>query len=250
MEVQKMELKNLAPARQELQPLKIGDSINEMKACLRMQMLKVGIRAANMPDAEEKNILLNFVKTHYGNYSPAQITEAFYLAITGQLPIKDSGCYENFSCEYFGRIMAGYRAHLINTGRLVKNTDKERQHGQEHNALALQPAPANWEPHIAELRAKVQSGEIPEIIPTAIYDWLERKGLLKLEWQSFLSDARRSVHVKLREEKNDGQRDGRNINSILADIEALAKNESHHKIVIEAKKMAIIEYLKQGTVTG
>lgn len=78
---------------------------------LRYGMLLVGIRSQNLPQAEETAVLLHFVRMQYGGHRTEEIRLAFDLAITGQLDLGKQGasCYENFSCEYVGRIMTAYR---------------------------------------------------------------------------------------------------------------------------------------------
>ena len=70
-------------------------------------MVLVGLRGNNMPTEEEKFVLLNFIRSNFGNLTPEEIKLAFELAVSGKLGI-DAKCYENFSCEYFGRIVNAY----------------------------------------------------------------------------------------------------------------------------------------------
>ena len=70
-------------------------------------MVLVGLRGNNMPTEEEKFVLLNFIRSNFGNQTPEEIKLAFELAVSGKFEI-DAKCYENFSCEYFGRIMKAY----------------------------------------------------------------------------------------------------------------------------------------------
>ena len=101
--------------RQESTPSKTGkikeSTVDELKQALRYVMLKVGIRAANLPTDEERDILLEHIFKHYGGHTPEEIKLAFDLAITDKLELemKDVTCYENFSCLYFSTIMNAYR---------------------------------------------------------------------------------------------------------------------------------------------
>lgn len=79
----------------------------DLKQVLRYSMVLVGLRGNNMPTEEEKFVLLNFIRSNFGNQTPEEIKLAFELATSGKLGI-DAKCYENFSCEYFGRIMKAY----------------------------------------------------------------------------------------------------------------------------------------------
>ena len=70
-------------------------------------MLFVGLRGNNLPIEEEKYVLLKFIKSNFGNQTPQEIVLAFEYAVAGKFKI-DAKCYENFSCEYFSRIMNAY----------------------------------------------------------------------------------------------------------------------------------------------
>jgi len=207
-------------------------------------MVKVGLRKANMPTDEEQAVLAEFIMKYYGNYTTEQISEAFDLAITGQLPINDSGCYENFSCEYFGRIMAGYRAYLINAGRVQKNTDIER-HRRQEPAIQLPPPPADWWPHVLAIKNEIVAGKRPKILPTAIYDYLLKAGRITVPAEQFVANARAAVLARLAEEKHDAKQAGKSINDILADIEASKSGTTTARIQAESKRMAIIHYVEQ-----
>jgi len=79
----------------------------DLKQVLRYAMVLVGLRGNNMPTNEEKFVLLNFIRSNFGNQTPEEIKLAFDWAVSGKLNV-DAKCYENFSCEYFGRIMKAY----------------------------------------------------------------------------------------------------------------------------------------------
>ena len=114
---------NLARVPQEWKPYETGSAVTIIKAqskipirrrseedikeVLRYVMVLVGLRGVNMPTDEEKYVLLNFIRLNFGNQTPEEIRLAFEYAIAGKFEI-DAKCYENFSCEYFGRIMKAY----------------------------------------------------------------------------------------------------------------------------------------------
>jgi hypothetical protein len=99
------------------QTLRLSDE-NELKQVLRYSMLLVGLRANNMPNDEEKFVLINFIKTNFANVTIAQIKLAFDMAVAGKLGV-DAKCYENFSCEFFGRIMASYLIFSSEETRII-----------------------------------------------------------------------------------------------------------------------------------
>jgi hypothetical protein len=82
-------------------------------------MLLVGLRGNNMPSEEEKFVLLNFIRSNFGNQTPEEIKLAFEWAVAGKFEI-DVKCYENFSCEYFGRIMKAYIEMARNETKTVR----------------------------------------------------------------------------------------------------------------------------------
>ena len=118
---------NSVPARQESKLPLVGDEERlknsvaaipvakadpeELAQALRYVMVKVGLRAANWPNAEEEELLFAHVLTEYGSHTAAEIRLAFDMAIAGKLDIahKDVVCYENFSCLYFSGVMNSYQ---------------------------------------------------------------------------------------------------------------------------------------------
>lgn len=80
---------------------------NDLKQVLRYAMVLVGLRSNNMPTDEEKFVLLNFIRSNFGNMTLEEIKLAFDFAVSGKLGI-DAKCYENFSCEYVGRILSTF----------------------------------------------------------------------------------------------------------------------------------------------
>ncbi len=85
--------------------------LEPLKAALRYCMVLVGVRGQNLPDGEEKAVLLNHVYQNYGGHTVDEIRLAFEMAISGKLgiPLNEVKCYENFSCLYFSTIMEAYR---------------------------------------------------------------------------------------------------------------------------------------------
>ena len=96
----------------------------DLKDVLRYAMVLVGLRGANMPTDEEKFVLLNFIRVNFGNQTPEEIKLAFEYAIAGKFQI-DVKCYENFSCEYFGRIMNAYIDFMREELKSVKKEVEE-----------------------------------------------------------------------------------------------------------------------------
>lgn len=97
-----------------------------------------------MPDAEEKAILIDFVRRNFGSYTLEQVKEAFEMAIMGKLDCNDAKCFENFSCEFVGRILSSYERFLKAAGILKTGFELERTY-QEPKALIEAPKKTNAE---------------------------------------------------------------------------------------------------------
>ena len=95
-------------------------------------MLKVGLRANNLPNDIEKAVLIEHIINQYGRHTPAEIRLAFDMALSGKLDLEDKEvvCYENFSCLYFSKIMNAYRVWSKQTFNQLK-MDKQIEQPQE-----------------------------------------------------------------------------------------------------------------------
>ena len=107
-------------------------SFEEVKEVLRKVMMKVGLRAANLPNDLEKLVLYEHILTNYGGNRLNEISLAFDFAIKGELAdgdgvAIDANCYENFSCLYLSRIMNAYRHWSRQEIKFVSSTTKEEQ---------------------------------------------------------------------------------------------------------------------------
>lgn len=97
-------------------------TIEELKQVLRLLFVKVGLRANNLPNDDEKQVLIDHIINHYGNHTPQEIRLAFEMAVTDKLDLehKDVVCYENFSCLYFSKIMTSYRKWATEAYQQIK----------------------------------------------------------------------------------------------------------------------------------
>lgn len=87
----------------------IRDSTSEeLSDVLKIVMIKVGIRAKNLPEPEEALILKDHIIRNYGNMPLLSIRAAWELLIDGK--IQGPEHFENFSCHYFSKVMNAYKA--------------------------------------------------------------------------------------------------------------------------------------------
>lgn len=176
-------------------------TVDELKQVLRLVMIKVGIRANNLPNDVEKAVLIEHIITNYGNHTPMEIKLAFDMAISGKLDDLDKkgniidldiNCYENFTCLYFSKIMSSYRRWARQTHNQLKK-DYPKMVAEKLTLSDMEKA--EW---IMEWKQK--DDIILELIPLVFYDWMAEKNLLKItkedKWR-YTEKATASVKAQL-----------------------------------------------------
>ena len=210
------EVINQGLQKQELQPLKSGDerfvaclgskkikdcSLEDLKQPLRLAMLKVGIREQNIPQGEEKNLLISHILTNFGGNHIDEIVMAFEMAIAGKLDIdeKEVNAYENFSCLYISRIMNSYRRWAIQEFR-----QHEKVLAPGMKLLPKSEQPKTWGMFIEnEYRHFLSFGEEKmKLWPAEFYDQLVADGFISKDFfRSLMPGVREKMISELRQER-------------------------------------------------
>lgn len=139
----------------------ISGTIEEVKQPLRYAMMMAGLREHNLPSDEEKNVLINFVIDNYPDYTPMEIKFAFEKALARKFPIDNPSCFENFSCEYVGRILHAY----------------EQWDGYEEPDAIMRTTLDFWRETFQNALKSFIAGTKPDLInPKMIYNLLLRDG--------------------------------------------------------------------------
>lgn len=203
-----MVVQNLGLAKQELEPLRGGDSlkfqsaisekkivnsdVENAKEALRYAMVKIGLRAQNWPSEEEKSILLDHVLRLYGGHTASEIRLAFDMAIEGKLEV-EVNCYENFSCMYFSNIMNTYRIWAVQEYNQIPKQLPQIEYKEDMSPEAMQ----EWFQSTSE---KIKAGQMRiEFVPPMLYEWLDSNGNisatkeLKYEYLNRASEYRLGV---------------------------------------------------------
>lgn len=197
-----MEKKELRP--NELKPSVIGNDkrliqslktpqvcqrpIEDLKEVLRLIMLKIGIRAQNLPSEEEKAVLIHHIVDKYGNHTHEEIKLAFDLAITGNLDLedKDIPAYGDFTCVYFSRIMTAYRSWAAKTYKAVVKPVIPDPIKENLNDKTMQDW---WNDVSKRIRHK---GLQYHFVSVQLYDWAISQGMVQnsgLKKKTFLQLA-------------------------------------------------------------
>ena len=85
-----------------------------------------GLKNDNFPDQIQTDVLINFIREEYGNFSFQEFLLAFKMAIKNELEI-DPNHYQLFSAPYIARIMSAYtqiRSGYLKSLRQAENALK------------------------------------------------------------------------------------------------------------------------------
>lgn len=229
--------------KKELQPLKSGgeeleQALHGIKVCnaspeslisiLRRVMLLVGLRAANLPSPEETQILTAFIFKKYAGLTLTEIQLAFEKAVAGELEC-EANCYENFSCAYFGQIMAAYKkwaSQMFNENQMYVIKP------QEQNLLTM---PADWK-ELCEYHYQryLNSSLVISLMPWQLYDEFVKCEMMHEDaYHVWLKDA--YFYIVRRE--NDSNNDK---GELLRDVRDKGINHPH---VADMAKRLAVEFL-------
>lgn len=226
-----------------------GNSINkstveDLKQVLRLLFIKVGLRAANFPSSEEKDVLISHIINNYGNHTPLEIRLAFEMAITFKLDLneKEIPCYENFSCAYVSKIMNAYRKWA----------------SEEHKQLIKQEVM----PEIKELEPmemiewineyKSKSNIVVDLIPLSFYDFLLGSDMIAVSKEikkDYFNKATTNIKTDLFNQipickTTDALRDFKQFE--VEEKEGFKQDSSiKTRVINKAKKLIVYDYLKK-----
>lgn len=228
----------------------VESNVEEIKQVLRYAMIKVGLRAQNFPTDEEKEILIAHVVQNFGYHTTEEVKLAFDMAISGKLELDEVKCYENFSCLYLSQIMVGYRVWATQTNAQIKREDESHRALIEGKPIELTEIDY-LELYIAT-KADVLAGVIDHnLVPDMLYDWMERKGTIKLTQKRKVEFFNLAATKKLERYRDWlAENPTNNIahytyNSYRVDYEQkMFKLATRNEIKSLAKKLVVFEYIK------
>lgn len=180
-------------------------TFEEVKEVLRKVMMKIGMRAANLPTELETLVLFEHIVKNFGGHRLNEIPLAFDFVINGELADKDgevieANCYENFSCLYFSKVMNGYRYWSKQEIKFVSPTTKEEQ------KIFNQEELDDYAREDAEWQYQMFLKQLPLTYPESNDKILRQDGLLKdgeLVMEFFLRRATAGVaHIYSRVNNN------------------------------------------------
>jgi hypothetical protein len=218
-------------------------TVDELKQVLKLVMIKVGIRANNLPNDVEKGVLIEHIITNYGNHTPLEIKLAFDMAISGKLDLeeKEVTAYENFSCLYFSKIMNAYRVWARQTHSQLK---KDYPKMIEEKLTLDDEEKAEW-----MMEWKQMEDINFELIPLIFYDWMADKNLIKLSGkEKWVYTEKATTQIKAQLFNDISTCKTNDAYVAFNKFENMEKNgftgELKGRILNRAKRLIIYDYLK------
>lgn len=232
----------------ENQRLKEEERTERVKGALRYAMILVGIKAANMPDEEEKAVLVQFVLSNFGEHTAEEVKLAFDMAVAGRLEV-DATAYENFSPAFFSKVMTAYRKWASQ-----EHYQQSREIEQKQVKIGeLAAGQVDWSETWLGIVESAKTHAIYKVfIPTDIYDWLVRTGQIspsnEERWEAFRLGA-----LELRQQMEDallsgGQPGGTPTPEIKRQLSVLNRGDLKEISTDTALKAAVTSLSKQQMV--
>ena len=225
-------------------------TVDELKQVLKLVMIKVGVRANNLPNDIEKEVLIEHIITNYGNHTPMEIKLAFDMAIAGKLDDMDKkgnlidldiNCYENFTCLYFSKIMNSYRMWARQTHNQLK---------KDYPKMIAEKFTLDDEEKAEWMMEWKQDPNINfELIPLIFYDWMEQKNLIKLSGkEKWGYTEKATAQIKSMLQIDIGNCKTTDALRAYGEFEKMEKEgftgEVKGRILNRAKRLIIYDYLK------
>ena len=174
----------------------INSNQEDLKQVLRFIMVKIGLRAQNWPNDDEKTILIQHIIKNYGGHTTEEIKLAFDMAIEGKLDV-EVNCYENFSCLYFSNIMSAYRQWSKEEYKQLPVSIPTMIENKEDMS---KDAMLDWFNEVAQ---KIRDGKmLLEFVPPMLYEFMDDNGNITKtakEKREYLSRAVEYRYGKLME---------------------------------------------------
>jgi len=85
-------------------------NIEPLKQSLRRVLALIGIREDQVPTKEEKQLLIDFIRRRYANYTAEEFVIAFEMAIAGDFKA-DLEHFGQFTAKYLSQVFNAYTSH-------------------------------------------------------------------------------------------------------------------------------------------
>lgn len=225
-----------------------------IKQAFRYIFTLIGLKAENIPSELQKVVLLNYVKSELGNFTPEEICLAFRLAVSKRLDVEVQH-YQNFNAIYLSEVMESFRIQKQNAVSEYKRQLKSLEMEKENEVSPETKLRLFWEfvdQVIVEIWDQFQkTGRInfSHYRIATIFDTLENQlCLLILTKDQKIEIKKRAEEIAKREldEPSDSIEKIREIRSIKETINAGINHVGFEaKVVNKCKEIAIREFFQK-----
>ena len=108
----------------------MNDPNDKIKIALKYIFGLTGLKAENLPNDEQKMILIEFIRSEFKNWTCDEFVNAFRLLVAGHLDF-DGNHYQNFNAMYFSNVMAAYKAKKIDVLKYIQQPEPVKQIGPD-----------------------------------------------------------------------------------------------------------------------
>ena len=105
-------------ARNQPKIQELTDPHEQIKMALKYIFGLTGLKAENLPNDEQKLILIDFIKNEFKTWTCDEFVNAFKMLVGGQLDF-DGNHYQNFNAMYFSNVMASYKMKKTEVLKLI-----------------------------------------------------------------------------------------------------------------------------------
>ena len=219
----------------------IEDTTNEeIVKILASNYVLIGLRPNHMPTKEQTLFYVDFIRRNFGKRKPREISIAFELAILGKLDIDDVKVYDQFTMEYFSKIMNAYRKWINDQASSVKQP--------EHKQIEYKMT--NQEKH-DDISEWLQKSNINiNFIPIYLYNWMVELGYINLTKDQKNEIFNRAITLHQQQLRSEAEQNGnyKEFNCFVKQLESGIQhiNNSEKEIIRNlARKISVFEFIKK-----
>ena len=186
--------------------------LEPLKQALRYVITLIGLKSENMPSESQKMVLLDFIQSELGYFTPEEVTIAFKLAASKKLNC-DVEHFQNFSAAYLGRIMDAYSNYKANAMREYKSQmmmeEPEVEITQEQKDMLLYEFLETFV--VKKFEQYRDGGKLDGTISGfgAVFTSLENLGLIhiSIEEKKQIYETAKKIHQQMNEARKPNSKD-------------------------------------------
>jgi hypothetical protein len=164
---------------------------------LSLIYMVIGLRPQHFPTMIEDNMIITFIKKHFGHKRIDELYLAFELAITGELDVEDVKVYDQFTLEYLMRIMNGYKRWLI---------IKSREIVEEQPVVEIDIPRLTDEDKKNEIEDWKKKKDVNlKLLPMYLFDWMYDYGYIDIDDDQKVEMYARAIKMRENELKREAE---------------------------------------------